>query len=256
MQVLGSQNHADRQHGVYTLTPYGIRDLPFYDINVPDHNPWRTPERIWHLHGFTTDNQPLDRFGYSEEQQPVTRTSSNDWHQVTKFHVPFEEWPSDLALYTACDKYKNPTAPPIATLYPSTPQTNLATVQETLSPSEEVGWHDRPSSPTSLTTPPGNPTTQKKRNRNRLAAAKCRKKAKRGVDELQQRERDLLRENKMLNAQACLLREEVVHLKTELLQHNKCDNDYIRQYIQRMVGQVGRVPSKDRACGTPNCVDS
>ncbi|RWA05730.1 hypothetical protein EKO27_g9381 [Xylaria grammica] len=237
MQVLGSRNQGDRQHDVYALAPNGTGDLSFYDINAPEHNLWRAPERVWHLDSFTVDHPPVNRFGYPEEQR-VIRTSSNDCHQATtNFDVPFEEWPSDLALDTACDKYKNPTAPSIATLYSPTPQSNLITVPEALDSPEEMGWNDRRSSPVSLTSPHGGPATQKKRNRNRLAAAKCRKKAKRGVDELQQRERDLLRDNKMLNAQACLLREEVLHLKTEILRHNKCDNDYIRQYIQKIDGQ-------------------
>lgn len=80
---------------------------------------------------------------------------------------------------------------------------------------------------------------QKKRNRNRLAAAKCRRKAKRGIDELQQKERDLLRENKMLAAQADALRVEVLQLKTEIFRHKTCDNECISHYIQRNPTQPG-----------------
>ncbi|KAI1418771.1 hypothetical protein F5Y12DRAFT_789603 [Xylaria sp. FL1777] len=185
----------------------------------------------------------------------VTLTSGNDRHQVPNFQVPFVEWPSDFGPDAACDKYNNPIAPSNATLYPPIPQNSVATLPESLEPPKDIEWNNGSLSPVSTVNPRGGPTTQKKRNRNRLAAAKCRRKAKRGVDELQQRERDLLRENKMLNAQACLLREEVLQLKTEILRHNKCDNDYISQYIQRSARQVGIVPAEDSTCEPLNYID-
>ncbi|KAI0976455.1 hypothetical protein F4678DRAFT_417127 [Xylaria arbuscula] len=122
---------------------------------------------------------------------------------------------------------------------------------------QEMEWNNGVPSPVSPPNLKESPTPQQKRNRNRLAAAKCRKKAKRGVDELQQRERDLLRENKMLTAQACILREEVLQLKTEILRHNKCDNDFISQYIRKTAKQVGVPPNdKNDDCEAPtNCAD-
>ncbi|KAI0541837.1 hypothetical protein GGR58DRAFT_455148 [Xylaria digitata] len=244
MQVLDSRSYADTEHGVYTLASNGAEDLLFYDINMQDHTLWRTPPHIWHLDSSALEHQPTDHVGYSKEQ-PVIRTCSNDGHQATDFHLPFQEWSSNLALDATCDRYKNPTPPSAATLYPPTARGSLDTTPETLESSENMELNDGPSSLISPTSSHGGPTTQKKRIRNRLAAAKCRKKARRGVDELQQKERDLLRENKMLSAQACFLREEVLLLKLEILRHSKCDNDYIRQYIQRTAGQVGKALSGD-----------
>ncbi|KAF2972121.1 hypothetical protein GQX73_g1421 [Xylaria multiplex] len=276
MQVLDSRSHADTEHDVYTLAPNGVEDLPFYDINTQDHTPWRAPPRIWQLDNFSLQHQPMDHAGYSEQvciptsravdfistypilivqQQPAIRTRSNDGHQAEYFHLPFEEWPSNLVLDAACDRYKNPTTSSATTLYPPTARSSLVAIPETFESSKYAELNDGPSSPISPTSPRGGPTSQKKRIRNRLAAAKCRRKAKRGVDELQQKERDLLRENKMLSAQAGLLREEVLLLKTEILRHNECDNDYIRQYIRRSAAQVGKALSGDRTRGTLNYVD-
>ncbi|RYP47996.1 hypothetical protein DL768_006043 [Monosporascus sp. mg162] len=59
----------------------------------------------------------------------------------------------------------------------------------------------------------------------RRAAAKCRQKAKRSVSELQNRERELLQQNRYLTAHAGSLREEVINLKNEILRHSHCDSD-------------------------------
>ncbi|KAI0432188.1 hypothetical protein F5Y09DRAFT_160455 [Xylaria sp. FL1042] len=258
MQVLGNQDHADRSHDDPIFAPYGITDPPFYEVNAPDLSFWRPPERVWHLDNFVTSHRAMNHYVYAEEQQqppqPLeTRTNGNDCHQVANLRVPFVEWPSDPVLDTSCDN--NPIVPSIVTLYPPMPQNSLATLSESLALPQDMEWSNGPLSPVSPMDPKDIPTSLKKRNRNRLAAAKCRKKAKRGVDELQQRERDLLRENKMLNAQACLLREEVLQLKAEILRHNKCENDFISQYIQKTAKRVGVVSAEDGTCDAPSCSD-
>ncbi|RYP32904.1 hypothetical protein DL767_004994 [Monosporascus sp. MG133] len=60
-----------------------------------------------------------------------------------------------------------------------------------------------------------------------LAAAKCRQKAKQSVSELQNRERELLQQNRYLTAHAGSLREEVINLKNEILRHSHCDSDLV-----------------------------
>ncbi|KAI0512805.1 hypothetical protein F5B22DRAFT_294119 [Xylaria bambusicola] len=267
MQVLGNQNHThvDRQHDVPILYDHEFGNPPFYDINASDHVLWSAQERIWNLDDFVASHDAINNFVhlYQEKQHPqppplppVDGASSNDCHHVFDYHVPLGEWPQALSLDTAFDKFKTPAASLDATLYPPTAQTGLAPLPAMLQPSKNIKWNNRSLSPLSPRDAEESPTNQKKRNRNRLAAAKCRRKAKRGVDELQQRERDLLRENKMLSAQACALREEVLQLKTEILRHKKCDNDFISQYIRRSSTQSGVGPSENSTCNsTPSCTE-
>ncbi|KAI3320439.1 hypothetical protein HD806DRAFT_538275 [Xylariaceae sp. AK1471] len=231
--------------------PHGVEDLLFHDTNnVPDHTSWRSSEDVWHLDNSTIDHQATDHFGYLAEQL-FTGTSGDDYPQATSLNISSEEWP-DLAPDTAWAKHMNPNTPSIATLYPPTPQESLATSPETLVPNKREGEKGvEPLSPVSPESPDEGPTSQKKRKRNRVAAAKCRKKAKRGLDELQQRERDLLSENRLLSVQACVLRDEVIELRNEILRHSKCDNNYIQQYIQRAAEQVGGAPSKDSTGAIP-----
>ncbi|KAI1143863.1 hypothetical protein F5Y05DRAFT_362857 [Hypoxylon sp. FL0543] len=69
------------------------------------------------------------------------------------------------------------------------------------------------------------------RERNRRAAAKCRKKAKLSQLELQERERTLARQNRLLVATISELKEEVLSLKHEILKHNDCQDELVRNYI-------------------------
>lgn len=157
-------------------------------------------------------------------------SSTNDDHQTTHSQVSFHQWPFSLAFNTTYDRYDTPATPAVGSLGPPTPQNHIVTPTEILVPVNETEGDE--SSPPVPTSPDNIPPIRKKRTRNRLAAARCRKKAKRGVDELQQRERDLLRENKMLGAEAYHLREELLLLKCEILRHSACGNDYIHHYIQ------------------------
>ncbi|KAI0455228.1 hypothetical protein F5B21DRAFT_472428 [Xylaria acuta] len=242
----------DRQHGIYSSIAQDFGELPSHNINLLDHDFWRGSEPVWHPDIFTVEHQAADQFGYSREQQPLSGiTSGNDCHQATSFPTPCDEWPPNVPLDTSCDIYIDPTTPSIATLYPPSPQHDFFISTKTLDLKKEMERDNGFPFPVSPTSPDGGPRSQKKRNRNRLAAAKCRKKAKRGVDDLQQRERDLLRENKMLNAEAGLLREEVLRLKSEILRHSDCDSDYINRYIQKAAQQIG-AQSENSNRGTPD----
>ncbi|RYP06999.1 hypothetical protein DL764_002822 [Monosporascus ibericus] len=70
------------------------------------------------------------------------------------------------------------------------------------------------------------------------AAAKCRQKAKQSVSELQNRERELLQQNRYLTAHAGSLREEVINLKNEILRHSHCDSDVIQAYINKAAREI------------------
>ncbi|KAI0876629.1 hypothetical protein GGS24DRAFT_208702 [Hypoxylon argillaceum] len=245
MQVIDNQTETDKQHAIYSLISNSAGNFPFQDPIVADHNIWGASEPEWHLNGIPIiDQQTADYVGYSRAQSS-TVANSIEYYSATNCHILPEEWSSNLALDAACDKYG--TAPFVTTVFPPTAQ-NFVTQPETLESPYKMEKGDESSSPMS-SSPHNGPKTRTKRTRNRLAAAKCRKKAKRGVDELQQKEQDLLRENKMLSAEAGLLREEVLQLKCEILRHSACDNDYIRHYIQNAAGQIGKAPHEMSTCG-------
>ncbi|KAH8676289.1 hypothetical protein BX600DRAFT_508454 [Xylariales sp. PMI_506] len=69
------------------------------------------------------------------------------------------------------------------------------------------------------------------REKNRLAASKCREKSKKYIDELQERERELAAQQQSLAACAAGLREEVLALKHEIFRHGDCDCEFIQKYL-------------------------
>ncbi|KAI1484873.1 hypothetical protein F5X96DRAFT_675200 [Biscogniauxia mediterranea] len=76
------------------------------------------------------------------------------------------------------------------------------------------------------------------RERNRVAAHKCRQKAKQSVEELQIRERELSQRNKVLVGHAGCLREEILGLKIKILQHSSCDSEIIQNYIAKAARDI------------------
>lgn len=75
------------------------------------------------------------------------------------------------------------------------------------------------------------PRTQ--RERNRLAAHKCRQKSKLNAEDLQQKERELAEQHRCLTEHVQFLRNEVLDLKNEVLRHGTCDCELIGEYIAR-----------------------
>ncbi|KAI1414750.1 hypothetical protein F5Y13DRAFT_158251 [Hypoxylon sp. FL1857] len=84
------------------------------------------------------------------------------------------------------------------------------------------------------------PPTKSRRNRerNRVAAHKCRQKAKQSMSELQTRERELSQQNRMLQEHAGSLRDEILDLKNEILRHSDCNSDVIQNYIAKAARDV------------------
>ncbi|KAI1739888.1 hypothetical protein F4680DRAFT_420455 [Xylaria scruposa] len=241
-----------KEHGIYSSVAHGFGELPSHNISLVDHSLWTSSEPVWHLNNLTAEHQASDQFYYPREPVPWTGiASSHDYHQPTNFSSPSDEWALSSPLDATCAECRDPPTPTITTLYPLSPQHNFVAPTETLELKQETGRDNGVSLLVPPTSPEEGPRSQKKRNRNRLAAAKCRKKAKRGVDDLQQKERDLLRENKMLNAEAGLLREEVLQLKSEILRHSHCDSDYIHHYIQKAAKEIG-AQAEDNNCGVPD----
>lgn len=81
------------------------------------------------------------------------------------------------------------------------------------------------------------------RESNRLAATKCRAKAKANATELEITERETESQHQELSAQVLSLQNEVLALKNEVLMHGNCDSDVIQQYLanaaKRVVGWNG-----------------
>ncbi|KAI1498357.1 hypothetical protein F5X99DRAFT_412164 [Biscogniauxia marginata] len=97
----------------------------------------------------------------------------------------------------------------------------------------------------SLATSPVEPSSSHKsskiksgREKNRIAAHKCRQKAKLSLADLQQRERELSSRNKILVGHAGCLREEILGLKNEILRHSACDSEVIHNYIAKAAREV------------------
>lgn len=74
-------------------------------------------------------------------------------------------------------------------------------------------------------------STVTQRELNRLAATKCRKKARKTQDRLQQQEQDLLARNRKLKKDAAALQDEILCLKAQILQHGRCGHPGIDYFI-------------------------
>ncbi|KAJ3575484.1 hypothetical protein NPX13_g4017 [Xylaria arbuscula] len=88
---------------------------------------------------------------------------------------------------------------------------------------------------TAATTPmesaPGMTDLKQHRERNRVAARKCRQKAKQNFTSLQRREKELSQKNKALHNHVGGLRDEILDLKNEILRHSGCNSSVIQNYI-------------------------
>ncbi|KAI1209034.1 uncharacterized protein F4807DRAFT_108322 [Annulohypoxylon truncatum] len=115
--------------------------------------------------------------------------------------------------------------------------TTSPTTNPTTNATGEAGAGERS---TTTTRAAGAPPTKSRRNRerNRVAAHKCRQKAKQSMTDLQARERELSRQNRMLQEHAGSLRDEILDLKNEILRHSECNSDIIQNYIARAARDV------------------
>ncbi|KAI0157945.1 hypothetical protein GGR52DRAFT_181733 [Hypoxylon sp. FL1284] len=83
------------------------------------------------------------------------------------------------------------------------------------------------------------PQPKSKREKNRTAARKCRKKAKLNVEWLKEREEYLSRGNRELKRTAGDLRNEVLCLKDEILRHGQyCESDQMKNYLAKVAGDL------------------
>ena len=68
--------------------------------------------------------------------------------------------------------------------------------------------------------------------RNRVAASKCRQKKKEWTQNLENRARELQKNNNMLRMNVESLRQEILFLKGEMLKHSNCDCDQIQVFMK------------------------
>ncbi len=78
--------------------------------------------------------------------------------------------------------------------------------------------------------------------RNRVAASKCRQKKKEWTSQLESRARALQLQKDQLSLVVASLRNEVLALKGELLQHDSCGCERIRQYLHREADHLASMP--------------
>ncbi|KAK9421666.1 hypothetical protein SUNI508_05596 [Seiridium unicorne] len=79
---------------------------------------------------------------------------------------------------------------------------------------------------------------ERTRQKNRLAASKCREKTKKNADDLRDRELELSIEKQTLTACAAELKDEVLALKHEIFRHANCDCHYIQKYLITAASQM------------------
>jgi hypothetical protein len=83
------------------------------------------------------------------------------------------------------------------------------------------------------------------RERNRIAATKCRLKTKAATTQLTSDEHIVSQRHRLLVDQAASLREEVLHLKNLLLQHAHCDCVLIQQYLMNSARIISKCHQVD-----------
>ncbi|KAK8869139.1 hypothetical protein PGQ11_007717 [Apiospora arundinis] len=88
---------------------------------------------------------------------------------------------------------------------------------------------------------------QRDKEKNREAAARCRKKGKKEHEDLSIKEGQLGIENKRLKAEKRKLMEEKLSLIYEILRHNGCGEPNIQRFIQSRAGDIARIAAKTNA---------
>ncbi|KAI1878945.1 hypothetical protein JX265_003122 [Neoarthrinium moseri] len=88
--------------------------------------------------------------------------------------------------------------------------------------------------------PPAGHTTKHDihREKNRIAAGRCREKSKKQVDELRTRERELSVQKACLSTSVAELKDEVLALKYEILRHGNCECPYIQRYLSQAAESI------------------
>ncbi|KAH9904327.1 hypothetical protein F4778DRAFT_59416 [Xylariomycetidae sp. FL2044] len=212
-------------------------DTPRRLLTADDLQPSSWPDPYDHYgmaYGVAYDNysQPFDlSLDNPFHQLPTTNGSSDEFAHpgpAPLFHPLFAEYNQNTLIGSQSppDGPSSPTADRSPYTQPSTDGTVRTGTESTTSPASSNG----------LT---GGTRHKRDRERNRLAAHKCRQNAKRNVASLEQRQKDLSQRNRFLADQADVLREEVLDLKNEILRHSNCESEVIQNYINNAARGIG-----------------
>ncbi|KAK9771613.1 hypothetical protein SCAR479_11684 [Seiridium cardinale] len=201
----------------------------------------------------TLDSWFLDTFQYEGLGHSEAATTAVEYPEdYGMFGLPLEHLPSaqdSLAASTFCDEIPSM----------GSTGTSSTTVTESDTSLDSNHVHDSNTSPTT----PGARVRQKKRRntsvseesepslktstpaareKNRLAASKCRRKKKSEEHVLEERRRILQVQHNILENLATDLQNEVVLLKHQVLAHGICDFPPIRNYIKHAAEQLNEGP--------------
>ena len=110
--------------------------------------------------------------------------------------------------------------------------TFAANEQTSQSPKRARKYASRGGPNTSELTKPEDVKRSKFLERNRVAASKCRQKKKEWTQNLENRARELQKNNNSLRMMVESLRQEILFLKGELLKHNSCGCEHIQEFLK------------------------
>ncbi|KAL3297617.1 bZIP transcription factor [Colletotrichum asianum] len=121
------------------------------------------------------------------------------------------------------------------------PPTGRACAPSSTSPKNETETmeNDNKEDEESSPSPSGPERKKSYRVKNRAAAKRCREKTKQYELDLAAKEQEVTQQRIYLDACVTALRNEVLSLKDQILQHGDCDCDVIQGYIARAAGGVG-----------------
>lgn len=164
---------------------------------------------------------------------PITVTQNNDI-SLSEFHKPSHH-PS-LIQWRGLTSDVSRTATPMSLQSSYSNSSGYANAAQSSQSNAPVPA--APFSSPSLHVPDGISQYERNRQKNRAATARCREKTQQYTQELREQERDLLSKKQSLKACIADLQDEVLALKTEILQHSHCDCDHIQRYLRAAASQV------------------
>ena len=111
---------------------------------------------------------------------------------------------------------------------------NASTINEqtSQSPKRARKYASRGASNTAESNKPEDVKRSRFLERNRVAASKCRQKKKEWTQNLENRARDLQKNNNSLRMIVDSLRQEILFLKGEMLKHNSCGCEHIQEFMK------------------------
>ncbi|KAI1418805.1 hypothetical protein F5Y12DRAFT_781117 [Xylaria sp. FL1777] len=272
MNPIDCDKRVDKQHEVFSSL--ALPDTFSYNNKYLDHTFWSNPGNVW----FSDDSQTQSKVGdhnvflASPSFTEVIADRNSESPSVANVNPLLTQTCGlSLGFDTGLQKQHSYISPSQATYHPTQERSSNASLKalEPTSPVESNAVYSSPVSDASFSrahnnssspvqTTYGNQTTSPisdasistvsaigmKRAKNKAAAAKCRKKTKHEVAQLQEWESCLHQRNKVLSEEVNGLREEVFQLKSDILRHGRCNDDLIDNYLQQAALHYGDQDSR------------